>query len=105
MRRTKNYRKSLLEDLKDPVEAAAYVNAALEEGDPDQLLVSLRNVAEARGGLSRLAKKAHLNRGHLYKAFSRKGNPEFRTLDGVLHGCGLRLSVVAEKRVPYRTAA
>lgn len=43
------YKESLLEDLKDPDEAAAYLTAALEDDSPDVFLVALRNVSEAHG--------------------------------------------------------
>ena len=45
------YQKDLIEALKDPTEAAAYLNVALEEGDKDALLLALRNIAEANGGM------------------------------------------------------
>jgi len=56
------YQKDLIEALKDPREAAAYLNAALEEGDKDAFLLALRNIAEANGGMKAVAEKAHLNR-------------------------------------------
>ena len=95
MKRTKSYHKSLIRDLKDPVEAAEYINAALEEGDVRQLLVSLRNVAEAQGGLTRIARRARLNRGNLYRILSKRGNPEIHSLENILNLFGLRMAVVA----------
>lgn len=47
--RNVNYQDDLLESLKDPVEAAAYVEAILEMEDPSALLVALRQVAKAHG--------------------------------------------------------
>jgi len=44
------YQKDLIEALKDPAEAAAYLNAALEEGNRETFLLALRNVAKANGG-------------------------------------------------------
>ena len=41
MRPYKNYDTHLLESLKDPGEAAAYLNAAMEENDAELLLVAL----------------------------------------------------------------
>src|SRR5689334_113611 len=64
--RTKDYRESLLQDLQDPGEAAAYLTAALEEGDSAVFLLALRDVADARG-ISVLATKAQLNRENLYR--------------------------------------
>ena len=50
MPKTKNYQEELIEDLKDPSEAANYLNAALEDADPEVFLLALRDVAEAHGG-------------------------------------------------------
>jgi probable addiction module antidote protein len=91
------YQKDLIAALKDPKEAAAYLNAALEEGDKDAFLLALRNIAEANGGMKVVAEKAHLNRESLYRTLSHRGNPEIRTLFNLLHGVGLRLSVTPEQ--------
>lgn len=97
MTHTTDYQRDLIEALKDPAEAAAYLNAALEEGDKEAFLLALRNIAEANGGMKAVAEKAHLNRESLYRTLSRKGNPEIRTLFNLLHGVGLRLSVTPEE--------
>jgi probable addiction module antidote protein len=87
------HRLHLLEWLKDPANAAPYVEAALDEGDPAGLLQALRNVAESRGGLSRIAEKTGLNREALYRTLSKRGNPQLRSLTAILSATGLRLSV------------
>ncbi len=92
---TKSYQAALLESLKDPQEAAAYLNAALEDDseDADELfLLALRNVAEARG-IATLAEEAVLNREGLYRMLSAKGNPRLSTLGALLDALGLRLAV------------
>jgi probable addiction module antidote protein len=91
------YQKDLIEALKDPIEAAAYINAALEEGDKNAFLLALRNIVEANGGMKAVAEKAHLNRESLYRTLSHRGNPEIRTLINILHGVDLRLSVTPEQ--------
>ncbi|SKA22064.1 probable addiction module antidote protein [Trichlorobacter thiogenes] len=96
MTQTTDYQRDLIEALKDPTEAAAYLNAALEEGDKETFLLALRNIAEANGGMKAVAEKAHLNRESLYRTLSRRGNPEIRTLFNLLHVVGLRLSVTPE---------
>ena len=50
------YQEDLVNALKDPHEAAAYLNAAIEEGDRAVFLLALRNVAEAQGGMTALAR-------------------------------------------------
>ena len=97
MAQTTEYQKDLIKALKDPVEAAAYLNAALAEGDRETFLLALRNVAEANGGMGGVADKAHLNRESLYRTLSRRGNPEIRTLFNLLHGVGLRLNITPEQ--------
>ena len=92
------HRPHLLEWLKDPANAAAYVEVAIEEGDPAGLLQALRNVAEARGGIAHIAKKTGLNREALYRTLSRRGNPQLKSLAAILSATGLRLSVTPAGR-------
>lgn len=98
MARRRDYRESLLKSLKDAREAEAYLNASLEENDPNLFLVALRNVAEARGGMSRFAREAGLNRENLYRVLSKKGNPRLSSLSQLLNAMGFRLSVGIKRR-------
>jgi probable addiction module antidote protein len=88
-----DYTIQLLEDLKDPAEAAAYIETAIREGDRDGLLMALRQVATANGGMTSIAEQTGLSRESLYRAFSKRGNPTVSTLSSVLTATGLRLSV------------
>lgn len=97
MKQQTDYQKDLIDALKDPQEAAAYLNAAIEAGGNETFLLALRNVAEANGGMKSVAEKAHLNRESLYRTLSRRGNPEIRTLFNLLHGVGLRLNITPEQ--------
>jgi len=92
MQPARNYRDSLLKALKDPSEAAEYINAAIEEDDLDTLLLALRDVAEARG-MSTISRKAKLNRVSLYKMLSHRGNPHLESIMHLLQAAGLQLSV------------
>ncbi len=93
------YHDWLVESLKDPKEAAAYLEAAIEEGDQAGIMRALRNVAEALGGIAYIARAAKLNREALYRTLSEGGNPELRSLTAILRAAGLRLSVTPiEKR-------
>jgi len=98
MRKLRDFKEGLLEDLKDQVYAQNYLSVALEEYDKDldasAFLMALRDVTEARGGITQLANKTHLNRQNLYKTLSAKGDPKVHTVESVLHGLGYRLSVV-----------
>ncbi len=97
MVKTRKYEEYLIESLKDHDAAVAYLNAAFEEslkGDAESqelFLLALRDVAEALGGIAKIAKKAHLGRESLYKTLSPKGNPGLRTLTVLLQAMGLSL--------------
>ena len=97
MKKSSGYQANLIETLKDAREAEEYLNAALEEDDPELFLLALRNVAEAQGGVAQLADKTKLNRESLYRMLSERGNPEFRSLDALLHALGFRLAVAANR--------
>jgi len=51
----KSCKNHLVESLKDPTEAAEYLNAALEEGEPEVFLLALRDVVDSYGGMGKLA--------------------------------------------------
>ena len=84
--------------LQDPKNAAAYIEAALAEGDSGDLLHALRNVAEARGGIAHIAERTGLNREALYRTLSKRGNPQLKSLAAILDAAGLRLSVTPVAR-------
>ena len=87
------HRPRVLAWLKDPANAAAYVEAVLDEGDPAALLQALRNVADARGGIARIAKKTGLDREVLDRTLSKRSKPPLRSLMAILGATGLRLTV------------
>ena len=97
MAKSKKYQGWLIEKLKDHDEAVAYLNDVLEEslkGDEESqnlFLLAIRNVAEAHGGMSKLAQKTHLGRESLYKTLSNKGNPKWHTLVSLIIALGLNL--------------
>ena len=73
--------------------ATQYLNDILEEGDQSDLLIALRQIAKAYGGVPAIAEKAHLNPTQLYRTLSPQGNPELRSLTAVLKAIGLRLAI------------
>ncbi|MBM2803653.1 MAG: Addiction module antidote protein [Deltaproteobacteria bacterium] len=93
MAKSKSYQSSLLESLKDPTETVEYLNAALEDGEPEVFLLALRDVVDSYGGMSKLAASTSLNRENLYRMLSTKGNPEFFSLSTVLDAIGFRLAI------------
>jgi probable addiction module antidote protein len=92
-----SYRDWLLKTLKDPEEAAEYLNAALEAGDKKAFLMALKNVIDARGGMTRFARTSKTNRVSLYKMLSGKGNPGFLNILLLLHHAGVGFKAVAKK--------
>ncbi len=95
---TESYEKGLKEDLINPVEAAEYLNAALEDGSYEVFLMALKDVANAKG-ISEIARLTNLNRENLYRILSTKGNPKLKSLNSVLHSVGLKLAVEVENYV------
>ena len=80
--------------LDSPQAIAAYIEAALEEGDPALLTYALGVVARARG-MTQLARDAGVTREALYKALSLNGDPKLSTFFGVMKALGVKLAVVA----------
>lgn len=93
MGRTRSYKKHLIERLKDTREAVAYLNAALTDDDLRVFLIALRDVVEAHGGISHLAKETDLNRESLYRTLSLQGNPTLISLFLMFDALGLELQV------------
>jgi probable addiction module antidote protein len=88
----------LHEDLRDPVEAAEYLNAALEDGTQSVFLMALRDVAKAHG-LTRLARETALNRENMYRILSEEGNPQLCSLKTLLDSLELKLSIEPKRAV------
>jgi probable addiction module antidote protein len=82
------------ETLKTKRDIAAYLDAVLDDGDPELLKAALGDIARARG-MASIAKAAGLGRTNLYKALSASGNPEFATVARVVRALGLRLRIAA----------
>ncbi len=96
-KRTKKYEESLMESLQNPEEAAAYLNAHLDEEDSEEMfLLALRDVAKAHG-FSEVAEQADLGRESLYKALSKDGNPKLSTLKSLLKVMGLKLAIETDE--------
>jgi probable addiction module antidote protein len=98
----------LQEALRDPREAAEYLNACLEDGSRNVFLLALRQVAEAHG-VARIAKAAKRGRETLHRTLSSGGNPTLETLLRLFDANGLKLAVEpkseAEKLPDYRISS
>ena len=96
---SKSYQEFLITSLKDPEQAVAYLNAALEEDaqmseaeNYTLFLVALGNVTEA-WGFRHLANITNLDRSGIYKMLSKEGNPRISSLKSLLDSMGLRLAI------------
>ena len=82
---TRPYQDELLKALADPNEAMEYLDASLEEGDPQLFLIALENVAKAK----RISEQNN----------QQKEFEEFQNIfliSKFLNNIGLRLSVVPQ---------
>ena len=92
----KNHDDAMVERFKkDPDLAIELLNSILEEDDQGELMVTLRQMAKAFGGIQKIADTANLNSTQLYRTLSEQGNPELRSLSAILRAMGLRLAVRA----------
>lgn len=81
--------------LSDDAAIAEYMNAALEAGNTDLLLLALGDVARARG-MAQIAKDAGLGRESLYKALALGAKPRFDTVVKVARALGVRFGALSE---------
>lgn len=89
-KKTTTKRWDAVEYLETEEDMAAYLEAALEENDPNLVAAALGDITRAKG-MTQIAKKTGLGRESLYKALSPDGNPEFSTVLKVVSALGLKL--------------
>ena len=68
----------------DPELAAEYLNSVLVDGDEADLMLALRSLSKAFGGVREVARQAEVNAHTLYRTLSEQGNPELKTLSAIL---------------------
>ena len=78
---------------KDSSLAAQVLSEYLKEGNQKKLLVALREMTKAFGGVTTLAKHAGLNPSQLDQQLSREGNPSINGLSAILKTMGMQLRV------------
>jgi probable addiction module antidote protein len=77
----------------DPGYAVQLINIILEDGDQRELLIALRQMTKAFGGVQTVAETANLSATQLYRTLSPNGNPVLSSLSAILKAMGLRLAV------------
>ncbi len=102
MAKTETYPWDPVDYLETREDMIAYLDAALEDGDPKLIAAVLGDIARAKG-MTQIANETGLGRESLYKALSPEGNPEFATILKVTQALGFRLraadSPVAEREI------
>jgi len=83
----------------DPQLAADILNACLEDGEMEEFLIALRQIAKAYGGLHEVARVTGLHEKTLYKSLNPTGNPTLKTLLGVADAMNMRLAFVPKAQV------
>lgn len=71
---------------------AEYLNEILENGNEDDLIVAIGNVAKAIG-MTKIAEKSGLSRPSFYKVLSEGSKPQFSTITKVLRAIGGQVNV------------
>lgn len=111
MHELSSYDRFEIEMLKNDRELAVlYMRDAMvslnDPNDRGAALLALRSLANAYGGLGKIAEESGISRESLYRALSPKGNPTLKTLLAVLKAVGMRLSVEpAQAGETIKTAA
>lgn len=93
MTKSRSYRDDLLKSLRDSEEAKEYLNAALEDENPEVFLLALKDIVDANTSMSKLAQATNRNRESLYKTLSAKGNPQLNSIRSILSNLGFKLTV------------
>src|SRR3546814_10652803 len=78
-----------VESLKTEEDMALYIEACMEEGNPELVIAALGDVARARG-IASLAKEVGITRQGMYKALSENGNPSFSLIMAITKALGIK---------------
>jgi DNA-binding phage protein len=96
----KSYKSYLIESLKDSAEAAAYLDAVLEDGNLEHIVLALKNVAEARRIRVDNANEPDPAWENCDQLLDQGKTPELLSVLALLNELGLKLSVTAKEELP-----
>jgi len=102
MARTKTLPYDTANYLETVEDIAGYLEAVLEDGDPELVVAALGDIARAKG-MTQLARATGLGRESLYKALSAQGNPEFATVLKVVRALGMTLRAIPMSELPKKS--
>ena len=88
--RTKTKTFDVADFVQDEETIAEYLNLALDDPNPEMLLLAVKNIARARG-MAQLAHDAGLGRESIYKALSEGAKPRYDTILKVVRALGVKL--------------
>ena len=92
------------EHMETTEDMAAYLNAALEDGNLSLFMAALGDIARARR-MAMIAQETGLGRESLYKSLLADGNPEFATVLKVMDALGLRFRAVEAPGISVEATA
>jgi DNA-binding phage protein len=92
----KSYHSYMIESLRDPAEAAFYLDAVLEDGDSEHILLALKNVAEVHKSLIDSSSKMHSNWERSYQRLAQGEASGLQVISQLLNDLGLKLSVAVK---------
>lgn len=108
LKHTKSYEENLLKRLQDQELAQAYLETAFESYEEDNeteaLLLAMKHVAEAQGGIGELAKKISVSREHLYDILSSKHNPRLDNWLEIISALGFRVRLEPQEKTEHALA-
>ena len=92
------YREFLIERLKDPEHSAGFIEAILEEPDPEPELLrnALRKVVEARAKMNKLSKEVKQQHDRLDKMLTKSGCTEIFSFVEFLDMLGFKVAVTVK---------
>lgn len=98
MKKARKYEDHLMDQLRDPKLASAYLNACLEDGDVDTFLLAVRDVVNAQSSMREIADETGLSRESMYKSLSKTGNPRVKNFFNIIQCLGLDISFKPKRR-------
>ncbi|MDD3436250.1 MAG: helix-turn-helix domain-containing protein [Candidatus Gastranaerophilales bacterium] len=100
---TRTFEEFLLEDFKNPQEALAFFQVAMEEflenNDLAHFNLALDLLIKSQGSVTQFAKNTGISRTHLYKIFRSKSEPKLSTIKNILNELGYKLTIIPLKKV------
>lgn len=107
-RKYRTFDKYMEDHLKNhPERIDGFLQTALEAYEKDQdekaLLLALRHVVKAKGGMTALSQETNIPRESLYRMLAPSGNPTLKTLQRILRSFGYALTFKPLKTVSRQT--